>query len=365
MKTEFDTAQIKIELIAELICSVMSIDATYEIDSREEVYFSSDIGRGVIEINNIINSLQKFLMQEMSESNFKEWFIWDNTSDNSKKRCIEMARDSISGECQNIIYKVNDLAYQIENLADDKLWEEYLSIGKSDEILVRNTMYLEPVIDDIGNIAKTYLELPFRDKDFENSLLRIFYYAFANTAWFRLEQEMNPYHIQLSASITDFRSFVGIEGYQILNLKSYIAKQSEIETRAMGYLKQAFEAFLPFLIVLIPFWYLSFPNYLEKEFYLAFAIGLYFSLKIHKHIVKKEHKKLRRDRKIKDELIKFSNNTHQMMSFSVEGRSMPIGDLLKKKMISINFGDSKLRVPRPLIDILKRASRDNIDTATM
>ena len=74
---------------------------------------------------------------------------------------------------------------------------------------------------------------------------------------------------------------------------------------------------------------------------------------------------MRRDRKIKDELIKFSNNTYQMMSFSVEGRSMPIGDLLKKKMISINFGESKLRVPRPLIDILKRASRDNIDTATM
>ena len=365
MKTSYPTAQNEIELVAELICSALHIDATYEIDSKGEIYFSSEVGRGVIEFNKIINSLQKFLMLEISESNFKEWFVWDNTSDSSKKRCIEMTRDFISGECRNIIYIVNDLAHQIENLAIDKLWEEYLKIENAGEILVQDTMYLQPIFDDISNLAETYLELPFRDKDFEVSLLRIFYYAFASTAWFRITQEVHPYNIQLSASIKDFRSFIGIEGYQILNLESYVAKKSELENRAMGYFKRVFEAFLPFLIVLIPFWFLSFPNYLEKEFYLAFAIGLYCSHKIQKNTDKKEYKKLKRDRKIKDELVKFSNNIYQMMSFSVEGGPIPVGDLLRKNMISINFGKSKLSVPRPLIDILKRTKRDNDGIATM
>ena len=357
MKTSYPTAQNEIELVAELICSALSIDATYEIDSKGEIYFSSDIGREVIEFNNIIRGLHKFLVLEISEINLKDWFIWDITSQNSKKHYIKAARDFIGREHWEIIDNVHDLAYQIENFSDDKLLEEYLRIENADEILVRDTMYLQPIFDDISNLAKTYIELPFRDKDFEVSLLRIFYYAFASTAWFRITQEVHPYHIQSSARIKDFRNYVYIDDYRISTNFS--------PSHNLIYLTLLYRMISPFVVFLLPYWYLNFPNYLEKEFYLAFSIGLYLSFKINKHIEKKANKKYRHEIKMKGKLVKCSKNIYQMMSFSVEGGPIPVGDLLRKNMISMNFGKSKLSVPRPLIDILKRTKRDNDGIATM
>ena len=339
------------ELVAELICSDLPYNVTHEIDSKGEIYFTSDIGHGVIEFNIIIRVLYEFLMLEISKVNFNDRFVWDHLSYNIKKQCIEAARDSISREYWGVIWKVEELAGQIKNLTDNKIWEEYLNIGNSDEVLVQDTMYLEPIFDEIGNLAETYLELPFRDKDFEVNLLRIFYYAFASTAWFRITQEVHPYHIHLSARIKDFRNYVYIYDYRISTKCS--------PSHNLIYLNEFYRAFSPFLVFLLPYWYLNFPNYLEKDFYLAFSIGLYLSFQINRHNEKKANKKYRHEKKMKDKLVKCSKNISQMMSFSVEGGPIPVGDLLKKNMISMNFGKSKLSVPRPLIDILKRSKRDN------
>ena len=364
MQSEYPNKHEEAELVAEYICSRLEIAEPFEINKANQMVLPPKKPNDLLNLNRIIEAVHNIYIRDVSEKALSSsglGGIWEPDTDVSRKRWREAYRDFVSSETNDTLDGLIWLKQEVDLVLEERLGLNDLHIVNSSEILWRNTIVMEDLLYRIAVLASAYEEMPFREKAFEIDLLRCFYYAYGNTACqIFISNLYHPYHLCDSASISGCKSFVAIDGYEIQDLTGYTNKSrsffSDINFELIWNNVLKLGAFV------LPFWFLYFPAYTEREFYLALFLGFYAVSRLNSSYEQSFRKRNKRERKIKTRLIDFSKRVSLLMSFSIDGKPIPIKTLLESRMTNLKFGRESLEIPPAIKNILIRANTDGEET---
>lgn len=346
------------ELAAELIFEETSaFDRAYEIDSQGSISFLQNSTEDFLQIDGIVRSLHTTLVREIREKELSKAVVggvWGKEDEASRKRWISAYYDFVNSETRKLLADVCYLQGYVWELKQDDTWHNYIFFQKANEILWRHAVDDPSAIDRISRAADHYSKIPFRDKVFETNLLRYFFYVFTNSACSKfIDSYLQPYFLCHSAAVGDFRRFIAIEGLQILNRSEY-SKRSKWFPHLDAISYAAFSV-LRLASLILPFWYLDFPSYTERQFYLSLFLGVYLAYRLGATYDKATRKRRRKENKIKRKLVDLSQKLSLFISFSIENKPIWIDETPVKGMTKIKLGRETLVIPPAIATIFTRA----------
>lgn len=364
MQPKYPNKHEEAEMVAEYICSQLKLTERYEINNKNQMVLPPKKPNDLLNLNRAIEALHDIYVRDISEkalssSGFSG--IWESDSDVSRKSYIETYDAFASSETRDALNSLIELKYQVEWVLEDSVWDDYLNIEHSSEMLWRHTIVMDELIDRFVILARDYEELPFSEKAFEADLLRCFFYTYVNSACRKYTNNLHyRYHHCHSASISGYASFIAVDGYEIQDITGYKNRSrsffSGINFSFIWSRVFALGAFV------LPFWFLYFPAYTEREFYLAIFLGFYAADRYTRQYDEVVRKRFKIEKKIKARLVDFSRRVSLLLSFSVDRKSILVDTLLKSDITDFKFGSERLKIPGAIKNILTRADENGDQT---
>ncbi|MDA9351087.1 hypothetical protein N9R29_01175 [Gammaproteobacteria bacterium] len=364
MQSKYPNKHDEAELVAEYICSRLKVTERYEINSQNQMVLPPKKPNDLLNLNRAIEAVHDIYVRDICEKALSSsgfGGIWESDSDVSRKSYIETYDAFASSETRDALNSLIELKHQVDWVLEDSVWDNYVNIENSSEMLWRHSIVMDELIDRFVFLARDYEKLPFSEKAFEADLLRCFFYTYVNSACRKYTNNLHyRYHHCHSATISGYESFLAVDGYEIQDLTGHANRSrsffSDINFSFIWNSVFTFGAFV------LPLWFFHFPAYTEREFYLAIFLGFYVAARIAAQYDKVERRRFKREKKIKTRLVNFSRRISLLLSFSVDRKPILIDTLLESDITDFKFGSERLKIPGAIKKILIRAAENGDET---